>query len=116
MPFDSNTPLKYFIGFCIQLFPTGYAALNTACATILTIGTTRILSAFADDIKTDINNLNWAIQMKHRKIELSKSVGQLIQFHVTVKELSFKNILNQFRANNNLTFCSNEMQLFVQTC
>lgn len=85
MPFDSKTPLGYFVTiFILYIFVLYVTRCNISAATF-PIGTSFMLISLASDLKVDVRHFNEINIQKANPLEIIKLQLEIIRFHAEIK-------------------------------
>lgn len=84
-PIDWRNPFPYLIAISLEMVTAYYVTRNCAVILSLPVGLSRFMSAFAADLKIELNNLNHHHHSKRSAIEVNRKVCELIEFDSTAR-------------------------------
>lgn len=88
LPFDTQNPIGYTIGFFIQYIIFIYICLFNACIVSLSIGSYLSMAALTKDVKGELSWINERVHFKANRRFVWKELFEFIEFHSKAKMLS----------------------------
>lgn len=89
-PLDWRHPIVYSVPLTLTALTTFYICVICGCFLMIVLGMWFYIIAFADDIYTELVELNIDIEMKANETELNRKFYSFIELHSNIRQLSQK--------------------------
>lgn len=88
LPFEANTPIRYFIAVTIYYVLLMNTLVALKCLTTFGFGTCSMLFPLTNDLKSNLKTMNDNARRRKYRSKITKQLSRFIQFHCKLLQLS----------------------------